>query len=82
MKYLGQSAASLEARLVERGLDALRRLEDGLAGRDFLLGAAISLADIALVAYTRCAGEGGFDLGGFPAVRGWIGRVETALNIT
>ncbi|HZC16098.1 MAG TPA: glutathione S-transferase family protein [Caulobacteraceae bacterium] len=82
LKYLGEPAASLEPRLVERGAAALRRLEDGLAASDFLVGNAVSLADVALVAYTRWADEGGFDLGPFPAVRGWIGRVETALNIT
>jgi glutathione S-transferase len=82
VKYLGKPVASLDARLVERGLAALRRLEEALADRDFLVGEAVSLADVALVAYTRWADEGGFDLGAFPAVRGWIGRVETALNIT
>ncbi len=82
VKYLGKPADSLDARLVERGLAALQRLEDGLVDSDFLVGDRVSLADVALVAYTRWAGEGGFDLGGFPAVSGWIGRVETALNIT
>ena len=82
MKYLGKPAASLDPKLVERGVAALRRLEEALADRDFLVGEAVSLADVALVAYTRWADEGGFDLGAFPAVRGWIGRVETALNIT
>jgi glutathione S-transferase len=82
VKYLGKPAASLDARLVERGLAALQRLETGLADRDFLLMDGVSLADVALVAYTRWAGEGGFDLGAFPAVRAWIGRVESALNIT
>jgi glutathione S-transferase len=82
MRYLGKSAESLDPKLVERGLAALQRLEDALADSDFLVGDALSLADVALVAYTRCADEGGFDLSGFPAVQGWIGRVETALNIT
>jgi glutathione S-transferase len=82
VKYLGNPVASLDAKLVERGLAALQRLEDALADGDFLVGDSASLADVALVAYTRWAGEGGFDLGGFPNLRGWIGRVETALNIT
>jgi glutathione S-transferase len=82
VKYLGKPAASLEAKLVERGQAALQRLEDALAVGDFLVGGMVSLADVALVAYTRWADEGGFDLGAFPAVRGWIGRVETALTIT
>lgn len=82
VKYLGKPVASLDAKLVERGLAALQRLEDALADGDFLVGERVSLADVALVAYTRWAGEGGFDLGAFPNLRGWIGRVETALNIT
>jgi glutathione S-transferase len=82
VKYLGKPVASLDAKLVERGLAALQRLEDALADGDFLVGDSVSLADVALVAYTRWAGEGGFDLGVFPNLRGWIGRVETALNIT
>ena len=39
------------------------------------------LADIALVAYTRVAHEGGFDLSIYPAVKAWVGRIETALGI-
>ena len=34
-----------------------------------------SLADIALYAYTHVAGEGGFDLGAFPAVQAWVERI-------
>jgi glutathione S-transferase len=60
----------------------LQRLEEALTDRDFLVGDSVSLADVALVAYTRWADEGGFDLARFPAVQGWIRRVETALNIT
>ncbi len=81
MRYLGKAAADLDPRLVERGHDALARLEAALADRAFLASAGLSLADVALVAYTRVAGEGGFDLGAYPAVRAWIGRVETALDI-
>jgi glutathione S-transferase len=79
--YLGKAAADLESRLVERGKSALQRLEDGLTDGPFLVGDALSLADVALVAYTRVAHEGGFDLAGYPRVRAWIGRVEAALKI-
>ena len=79
--YLGKAAADLEPRLVERGKSALQRLEDGLTDGPFLVGDALSLADVALVAYTRVAHEGGFDLAGYPRVRAWIGRVEAALKI-
>lgn len=82
VRYLGKPVSELEARLVERGESALQRLQDGLAdGQAFLLGDALSLADVALVAYTRVAHEGGFDLERYPAVRDWVKRVEAALKI-
>lgn len=77
----GQSKAEIEPRLMERGHAALARMEVGLTGRDWLVGEAVSLADLALVAYTRVAHEGDFDLAGYPAVRTWVGRVEHAFGI-
>ena len=81
VRYLGKSVAELDPRLVERGRAALQRMEDGLAGDKFLVGDAVSLADVALVAYTRMAHEGGFDLSRYPAVKAWVSRVEAALGI-
>lgn len=81
MKYLGKPAQDLEPRLVERGAAALQRLEDGLADGPFLVGGAVSLADVALVAYTRVAHEGGFSLDVYPRVKSWVARVEAALGI-
>lgn len=82
VRYLGKPIADLEPRLVERGKGALQRLQDALAGgQAFLVDGKLSLADVALVAYTRVAHEGGFDLGRYPAVRDWVKRVEAALKI-
>jgi glutathione S-transferase len=81
VKYLGKPVEELEPRLVERGGGALQRLEAGLAASPFLAGDAVSLADVALVAYTRVAHEGGFCLDLYPAVKAWVARVEKALNI-
>jgi len=81
VKYLGRSPTDLDDRLVERGRAALRRLEDGLAHSSFLVGKTVSLADVALVAYTRMAPDGGFDLSAYPRTTAWIARVETALGI-
>jgi glutathione S-transferase len=81
VRYLGKPVRDLEPRIVERGKAALQRLEDGLAASPFLVGGAVTLADVALVAYTRWAHEGGFDLAGYPRVRAWIARVEQALRI-
>ena len=46
-----------------------------------VVGEKVSLADVALVAYTRLAPEGGFDLSRYPRVTAWIGGVEQAVGI-
>jgi glutathione S-transferase len=81
VKYLGKPVSELEPRIVERGNAALVRMDEALEGRDFLVGPALTLADIALVAYTRMAADGGFALADYPAVEAWVARVETALPI-
>lgn len=81
MHYLGKPASELDPKIVERGKGALARLDQALAEAPFLVGEAVSLADVALVAYTRVAHEGGFDLNDYPAVKGWVARVEAALKI-
>jgi glutathione S-transferase len=77
----GRRADEIEPRLIERGHAALARMEAALAEADWLAGAGPTIADLALVAYTRAAPEGGFDLQPYPAVRAWIGRVEDAFGI-
>lgn len=81
MHYLGKPASDLDPKLVERGHAALARLEQGLGASGFLVGDRVSLADVALVAYTRVAHEGGFSLNDYPAVKAWVARVEAALKI-
>lgn len=61
----------------EKGNAALGVMETHLAAHDWFAGGRYSLADIALYAYTHCAGEGGFDLSRYPAVEAWIKRVES-----
>ena len=78
---LGKSDAEIDPKLLERGRRALARMELQLAETPYLAGAALTLADIALVAYTRVADEAGFDLAAFPGVRAWIARVERDLSI-
>jgi glutathione S-transferase len=57
------------------GERALRRLERGLEGRDYLVDDSLTLADVALYGYTHVAEEGGFALEPYPAVRAWLDRV-------
>ena len=81
LRYLGEDAASLDPKIVTRGGAALARMEQALGGGGFLVGRALTLADVALVAYTRVAHEGGFDLAAFAAVAAWVGRVERELGL-
>jgi glutathione S-transferase len=86
VKYLGKSRGEVDPALVSRAEAALALMDRALAGgveagRDFLVGAQLTLADIALVAYTRFAADGGFDLADYPAVDAWVGRVEHELPI-
>ena len=58
------------------GEKALRVMQEQLARTPFFAGNAMSVADIALYAYTHEAGRGGFDLAAYPAVSAWLRRVE------
>jgi glutathione S-transferase len=57
------------------GNEALKLMDVHLADREWLVGDAISLADICLFAYTHVADEGGFDLDLYPGVIGWMERI-------
>jgi glutathione S-transferase len=81
MVYLGKDASELDPEKVKRGYAALDRMEQHLAASRFLAGEAVSLADVSLLAYTRVAHEGGFDLDGYPALRRWIGETEKVLGL-
>jgi len=78
LAYSGRPRAEFADRLDERlaaGYRALDALERHLAGRSWLVGRDMTLADIALYAYTHVAHEGGFELGGYPATGAWLERV-------
>lgn len=81
LHYLKRAPDALDPKLAERGTDALRLMQATLERAAFMAGDALTLADVALVAYTRMAHEGGFDLAAYPAIRAWIPRVEAGLGI-
>ena len=60
---------------VAAGEAALALMDEHLARRDFFVVDRLTLADIALYAYTHVAEEGGFDLQPYPNVRAWLARV-------
>lgn len=79
--YLGMSDADLDPALLTKGNAALARLELQLSQSSYLVGQGLTLADVALVAYTRVAHRGGFDLNLYPAVKAWVARVEGDLGL-
>ncbi|MEH2525689.1 MULTISPECIES: glutathione S-transferase family protein [unclassified Bradyrhizobium] len=81
MFYLKKPVSDLDPDKVKRGYAALARMEHQLATTPFLVGDAVTLADISLLAYTRVAHEGGFHLDGYAAVRRWIGATEKYLGL-
>ena len=60
----------------QRGGEALAVLERGLAGRQWLVGNDVSLADVALFAYTHVADDAGYRLADFPAISAWIAEFK------
>ena len=65
---------SQNARMKQRGQDALQAMERHLEGKKFFVGDAYSIADIALFAYTTSAEAIGFEVGS--NIKAWLERVE------
>jgi glutathione S-transferase len=79
LKSLKKSPADFGERYQERfqrGADALAVLEQELKGRRWLVGDKVTLADIALFAYTHVAEEAGYRLADYPAIGAWIANFK------
>jgi glutathione S-transferase len=81
MSILGEANLTDDQRRIlpykrEAGEAALALMDRHLADNAFFCGAAPTLADIALFAYTHVAHEGGFALGDYRHVIGWVARIE------
>jgi glutathione S-transferase len=77
--YSGQPEAFEPERpaKMKAGERVLRALDEHLEGREYVVGNALTLADIALYGYTHVAEEGGFSLEPHAAVRAWLRRVAS-----
>lgn len=78
-KYLGlpeDRRADYESKQAG-GHKALSVMESQLQQTPYLVGDQLTTADISLYAYTHVADEGGFDLGGYPAVETWLGQITS-----
>jgi glutathione S-transferase len=82
VQFLKQPQHERLPALHERGRAALDVMERHLAAQDHFAGERLSLADLALFAYTHRAHEGGFDLAGYPAVRAWLDRCRTHRGVS
>lgn len=82
----GPAAARINARFFDTGVPAalaqrlaarvLALMEEELGARDWLAGAAPTIADLACYAYIAHAPEGGIALDAYPQLRAWIARVQ------
>jgi glutathione S-transferase len=79
--FMNTPDEEIDPGLMAKGRRALGVMEMRLLSRDFIVRDRVTLADIALVAYTRVADEGGFDLDEFLGVRAWVARVEQEIGI-
>ena len=78
IQYLGnppERAAALEEKR-SAGYKALGVMERQLLQQAHMTGDEYTIADMALFAYTHVADEGGFSLDDYPAIRGWIERIQ------
>ncbi|MFL5919208.1 MAG: glutathione S-transferase family protein [Gaiellaceae bacterium] len=76
--FTGRLAAedAAAARRRDASYEVLQLLDDELAARDFLVGAAYSVADIGVYGYVHVAHEAGLDMARFPALSAWLQRVQ------
>ncbi|WP_254918664.1 glutathione S-transferase family protein [Vibrio sp. V15_P4S5T153] len=77
-KYQGMPESRLEEyhALQPGGNKALSIMESRLAQTDYLVGKQLTIADIALYAYTHVADEGGFNLSDYPNIQAWCKRLQ------
>ncbi|MBL8262923.1 MAG: glutathione S-transferase [Xanthomonadaceae bacterium] len=54
----------------------LQVVEEELQGRDWLVGARPTIADVAIYTYVAHAPEGNVSLDAYPSIRAWLARVE------
>jgi glutathione S-transferase len=79
LHYLKKTPEELGVRYTDRfqrGKDALAVLEQALAGRRWLVGDDVTLADIALFAYTHVADEAGYRFEDYPAISAWVAEFK------
>ena len=87
LRFVGERNLSDEQRMLmpgkrAAGEAALALMDQELADKPYLCGHSLTLADIALFAYTHVAHEAGFEMGDFAHLREWIDRIEQTPGFT
>jgi len=62
--------------VIGRAHATLQKVEGALEGRDWLVGAGPTIADVALYSYLAQAPEGNVDRSGYARVNDWLARIE------
>ena len=79
--YLKKTDDQIDPALPGKCAKVLALMNSHLETRKYFVGGKLSLADIALVAYTRFSHQAGIDLKQYPDVRAWVRRIEDELTI-
>jgi glutathione S-transferase len=79
--YLKKNDDQIDPALPGKCAKVLALMNGHLEARKYFVGEKLSLADIALVAYTRFAHQAGLDLATVPNVAAWVRRIEDDLKI-
>ena len=79
--YLKKTDSEIGPALPAKCAKVLTVMNDHLSGGEYFVGEKLSLADIALVAYTRFSHQADIDLTRYPHVLAWVRRVEHDLKI-
>lgn len=79
VRFTGKAVNELDEALIKKGNLALDVMEKHLRENKWFANDQLSLADLALFAYTQFAGEGGFSLSERPFTTAWLSRVREAI---
>ena len=79
--YLKKSDSEIDPALTAKCVKVLALMNSHLETREYFVSEKLSLADLALVAYTRFAHQAGLDLASHPEVRAWVRRIERDLGL-
>ena len=63
-------------KIIEQSHELLKKVDEHLAGRDWLAVESVSIADVAAYSYIAHAPEGGVDLSSYKNIQNWLQKVE------